>query len=238
MLPFLWPKERPFIKVMFVTSVVALLCSKLCNVASPIALKYAIDAVVDGEFSVGAILAYGPDPLRRVSVQRDQGQRVRVRLHARVPENLLRTFTHVMSLSLRFHISRKTGSVIRVLARLRELRCAPAVHLVPGGAHIPGGGDGVRVPVDFLLVVLWRDHVHGHLRVAAFTIPFTEWRNKFRREQTQADDVFNQKATDSLLNYETVKLFCARAAHRARVRRGAGENAGGVPAHDAVRSRV
>ena len=43
----------------------------------------------------------------------------------------------------------------------------------------------------------------------AFTVPFTEWRNKFRRQQTDADDVFNQKATDSLLNFETVKLFCA-----------------------------
>ena len=42
-----------------------------------------------------------------------------------------------------------------------------------------------------------------------FTVPFTEWRNKFRREQTEADDRFNQKATDSLLNFETIKLFCA-----------------------------
>merc|ERR1719409_1940179 len=42
-----------------------------------------------------------------------------------------------------------------------------------------------------------------------FTVPFTEWRNKFRREMTVADDAFNQKATDSLLNFETIKLFCA-----------------------------
>ena len=67
----------------------------------------------------------------------------------------------------------------------------------------------VACTCGFSALVLRRDHVHGHPRHAAFTIPFTEWRNKFRREQTQADDVFNQKATDSLLNYETVKLFCA-----------------------------
>ena len=45
-----------------------------------------------------------------------------------------------------------------------------------------------------------------------FTVPFTEWRNKFRREMTVADDAFNQKATDSLLNFETIKLFRNRTS--------------------------
>lgn len=43
----------------------------------------------------------------------------------------------------------------------------------------------------------------------AFTVLVTEWRNKYRRLQTQSDDAFNQKAIDSLLNFETVKYFCA-----------------------------
>ena len=43
----------------------------------------------------------------------------------------------------------------------------------------------------------------------AFTVAVTEWRNKYRRLQTQMDDAFNTKAVDALLNFETVKYFCA-----------------------------
>ena len=144
MLPVSLAAERPFIKVMFVSSVVALLCSKLCNVASPIALKYAIDAVVDGEFSVGAIFAYGLIRFGGGSVQRDQGQRVRVRLHARRPGKSPSEPSRTSCRSSRSsvpHQSQNRFGDSRVLAR-PKLRCAPAVHLVPGGAHIPGGGDG------------------------------------------------------------------------------------------------
>ena len=98
MLPFLWPKDRPFIKLCMVLSVFFLLCSKLCNVASPIALKYAVDAVVKGEFSVEAILAYG---LLRFAGQffnelKDNAFAY-VSTHASRKISL-RTFTHVMGL--------------------------------------------------------------------------------------------------------------------------------------------
>ena len=36
-------------------------------------------------------------------------------------------------------------------------------------------------------------------------------RSKFRRLQTENDDAFNQTAMDALLNFETVKYFCAGA---------------------------
>ena len=210
MLPFLWPKERPFIKVMFVTSVVALLCSKLCNVASPIALKYAIDAVVDGEFSVGAILAYG-----LIRFAGSLFNEIKDNAFAFVSTHAsrkisLRTFTHVMSLSLRFHISRKTGSVIRACSRGSESFAALLRYISFQVAPI--FLEVAMVCVYLWIFYSWYFGVITFMVIfvyAAFTIPFTEWRNKFRREQTQADDVFNQKATDSLLNYETVKLFCA-----------------------------
>ena len=120
MLPFLWPKDRPFIKLCMVLSVFFLLCSKLCNVASPIALKYAVDAVVKGEYSTNAILAYG---LLRFAGQffnelKDNAFAY-VSTHASRKISL-RTFTHVMGLSLRFHINRKTGAVIRACSRGSE----------------------------------------------------------------------------------------------------------------------
>ncbi|MDB5314195.1 MAG: transporter ATP-binding protein/permease, partial [Rhodospirillales bacterium] len=49
----------------------------------------------------------------------------------------------------------------------------------------------------------------------AFTLVFTDWRTRFRREMNETDQEANTKAVDSLLNYETVKYF-NNEAHEAR----------------------
>jgi ATP-binding cassette subfamily B (MDR/TAP) protein 6 len=43
------------------------------------------------------------------------------------------------------------------------------------------------------------------------TIAVTEWRGAFRREMNRTDNVKSARATDALLNYETVKLFTNEA---------------------------
>jgi ATP-binding cassette, subfamily B, heavy metal transporter len=48
-----------------------------------------------------------------------------------------------------------------------------------------------------------------------FTLGFTTWRTKYRREMNDVDSEANTKALDSLLNYETVKYF-GNEAHEAR----------------------
>ncbi len=50
----------------------------------------------------------------------------------------------------------------------------------------------------------------------AFTFRVTEWRVKIRREMNRQDTDANQKAIDSLLNFETVKYFGAEAREAAR----------------------
>ena len=40
-----------------------------------------------------------------------------------------------------------------------------------------------------------------------FTVVFTSWRVKYRRQMNEVDSEANTKALDSLLNYETVKYF-------------------------------
>ena len=49
-----------------------------------------------------------------------------------------------------------------------------------------------------------------------FTFRVTEWRVKLRREMNDQDQDANQKAIDSLLNYETVKYFNADGREAAR----------------------
>ena len=49
-----------------------------------------------------------------------------------------------------------------------------------------------------------------------FTFKVTEWRVKLRREMNDQDTDANQKAIDSLLNFETVKYFGAEAREARR----------------------
>lgn len=49
-----------------------------------------------------------------------------------------------------------------------------------------------------------------------FTISVTEWRTKFRRLMNESENQANEKAVDALLNYETVKYFCAEEHEKIR----------------------
>ncbi|HAR53979.1 MAG TPA: metal ABC transporter permease, partial [Roseovarius nubinhibens] len=49
-----------------------------------------------------------------------------------------------------------------------------------------------------------------------FTFKVTEWRVKLRRQMNDQDTDANQKAIDSLLNFETVKYFGAEGREAAR----------------------
>lgn len=122
----------------------------------------------------------------------------------------LKVFTHVMDLSLKFHISRKTGAVIRGCARGSEsfalLLKYISFQIAPIFIEVAMVCCFLWVQYDWYFGIITFCVIFAYI---GFTVPFTEWRNKFRREQTEADDRFNQKATDSLLNFETIKLFCA-----------------------------
>jgi ATP-binding cassette, subfamily B, heavy metal transporter len=59
-------------------------------------------------------------------------------------------------------------------------------------------------PVVFFLVTLGSVVVY-----IGATVVLTEWRAKYFKSMAQKDTEYNQKATDSLLNFETVKYFNA-----------------------------
>jgi len=211
LLPYLWPKGKPMLRVMMAASVMFLLASKVSNVASPIALKAAVDKIAAGEDGyLQPILIYGA--LRfggNLFAELKDNCFAYVAAHASRGISL-RVFTHVMDLSLRFHINRKTGAVIRACARGSE----SFANLL---RYISFQIAPIFLEVGLVCVYLFSQYEWYFAVITAgvifayigFTVPFTEWRNKFRRNMVEADDAFNQKATDSLLNFETIKLFCA-----------------------------
>ena len=120
----------------------------------------------------------------------------------------LSVFAHLHALSMRYHMDRQTGGLSRVIER---------------------GTRGITFVLNFLLFniiptileiflvagILWGMFDFSFAAVTlltiglyvAFTLMFTNWRLRFRREMNQTDQDANTKAIDSLLNYETVKYF-------------------------------
>lgn len=224
--PYLWPRGQVWIRWRVVLALAALFLAKLIAVGTPFFYKAAVDALAgEGESAawmlafgaVGLTVAYGMARLMTVGFQQ-----LRDVIFARVAQRALRalaleTFTHIHRLSLRYHIGRRTGGLSRIIER---------------------GVKGVEFLLRFMLfsvgplilelmligIVLWTLFDIRYLAVVmvviaayvAFTFRVTEWRVKLRKRMNDQDTDANQKAIDSLLNFETVKYFAAEGREAAR----------------------
>ena len=224
-IPYLWPKGQSWVKWRVVISVISLVIAKLVAVATPMILGAAVDSLsgvghVNRLFMLGAVgltIAYG---LSRVL---DSGfQQLRDVVFAKVGQRALRqvgleTFQHIHNMSLRYHLSRKTGGLSRVMERgvkgvsflLRFLLFSIGplmLQLVLISAALATFFD-----VRYLIVI-----AVAVVAYVWFTAVVTEWRVKIRKEMNDQDNDANQKAIDSLLNFETVKYFGAEAREAGR----------------------
>ena len=224
--PYLWPAGQVWIKWRVVVALVLLLASRLVSVATPLVYKWAVDALggVDstpafmlGAGAVGLTVAYGVARLFNVGFQqlRDVvftpvGQRALRRL-------ALETFTHIHLLSMRYHITRKTGGLSRIIERgvkgvdflLRFLLFS----IVPLVLELL-----LTAGILFFLFDVWylAAVVVTIVLYVWFTVAVTEMRVRIRKEMNDQDTDANQKAIDSLLNFETVKYFGAEDWEAAR----------------------
>ena len=224
-IPYLWPKGQSWVKWRVIISVVSLVFAKLVAVATPMILGASVDSLsgvghVNRLFMLGAVgltIAYG---LSRVL---DSGfQQLRDVVFAKVGQRALRqvgleTFQHIHNMSLRYHLSRKTGGLSRVMERgvkgvsflLRFLLFSIGplmLQLVLISAALATFFD-----VRYLIVI-----AVAVVAYVWFTAVVTEWRVKIRKEMNDQDNDANQKAIDSLLNFETVKYFGAEAREAGR----------------------
>ncbi|BCL70671.1 metal ABC transporter permease [Vibrio nigripulchritudo] len=217
--PYLWPEDKPWVKQRVVIAMVALGISKLVAVFAPFLYKAVVDLLA-GEsneqewlFALGAIglvVAYGMNQVFKVGFEE-----LRNVVFAKVGQRALRsvaleTISHIHKLSLRYHVTRKTGALSRVMER---------------------GVKGIDFLLRFILfsigplllelilisIILLFAFDFWYLLVVSvtvttyivFTAKVTEWRVRIRKEMNEKDKDANQKAIDSLLNFETVKYFGA-----------------------------
>ena len=218
-LPYLWPADKPWVKRNVLLAMLALVVAKIVAVATPFAYKYAVDALAgdapEGGFAlaIGAIsltVIYGLARLMEVGFQQ-----LRDAIFASVGQRALRqlaleTFTHIHQLSLRYHITRKTGGLSRVIERgIKGVEFLLRFMLFSVGPLILQllmTGVILAVVFDIWYLVV----VAGTIALYVwFTFKITEWRVRIRKEMNDQDTDANQKAIDSLLNFETVKYFGA-----------------------------
>jgi ATP-binding cassette subfamily B protein len=214
LMPYLWPKDAGLRMRVFVS----LLCMMLGIAATfyfPLLMGQLTDrlavkpaAAIAIGLTLGLVGAYVASRiLMQAFGQLRDGIFAKVLYHA-MREVAVQTFAHVHTLSLRFHLERKTGGLSRVIDRgikgIDNLLSFALFSIFPTIFQL------LAFSIYMWMKLGWAVAVTTLVMVAAytwFTFAITRWRVAIRREMNQSDTDANTKAVDSLLNFETVKYF-------------------------------
>jgi len=224
-LPYLWPKGQAWVKWRVIIALVSLVMAKLVAVATPMIMGAAVDNLSgDGGPSqilmlgaIGLTVAYGLSRILESAFQQ-----LRDIVFAKVGQRALRkvgleTFQHIHNMSLRYHLSRQTGGLSRVMER-----GVKGVSFLLRFLLFSIGPLALQlILISIALATLFNVRYLGVIALAVvayvlFTAVVTEWRVKIRKVMNDQDKDANQKAIDSLLNFETVKYFGAEMREAGR----------------------
>ncbi len=214
-LPYLWPKERPELRWRIAWAAFFVLIAKVVVLALPFAYAGAVDAMSKrGDpalwVPLGLVIAYAAG--RFATVLFDNVRNV---IFERVGQDAVRqltedVFARLHRLSLRFHLSRRTGEVTKIVERGSKSINTMIYFLLFNIA--PTAVEMLVVAGIFYVKFGWEIVLATAVTVASYiwiTRTITEWRTKLRAQMNDLDGLALARAVDSLLNYETVKYFGA-----------------------------
>lgn len=190
-----------------------LVLAKVVNVILPLILKYIVDDLSDPtvqlvSMPLALLFAYG---LLRFSTT-FFGE-LRDAIFSRVAERGMRriglkVFSHLHTLDLNFHLSRKTGGLSRDIERgtsgIAFLLRFMLFNILPTLLELTLICGILFFNYNTWYVLITLTAVVSYI---GFSVVVTEWRLRFVREANQMDNKSNTRAIDSLLNFETVKYF-------------------------------
>jgi ATP-binding cassette subfamily B protein len=224
LMPYLWPKGRRDLKWRVVISLACLLGAVGATGAYPLFMGWATNALaVKPYFSIPLAItivwivsySFGRILMQAMAQLRD-GIFAKVQYHA-MREVGVKTFAHLHSLSLRFHLERKTGGLSRVIERgtkgIDTLLSFAIFSIFPTIFVLIVFSVEMYFTLDLISTLVMLVAVALYVW---FTFAVTRWRIQFRRDMNMSDQDANTKAVDSLLNYETVKYFNAEKHETAR----------------------
>ncbi len=223
-LPYLWPQNRPDLKRRIIISLLLVLMAKGVILSLPFAYKYAVDAMAGegGQAGLAAIpmamvIAYAGG--RFAAVMFDNVRNITFEKVGQDAARELATdvFGRLHRLSLRFHLSRRTGEVTKVIERgtksIESMLYFILFNIAPTIIEL------TVVAVIFYVLFGWELVAATAVTVVTYiavTRWITEWRTKLRAKMNDLDGTALARAVDSLLNYETVKYFGAEERERKR----------------------
>ncbi|KAM9820598.1 ATP-binding cassette sub-family B member 6 [Neosynchiropus ocellatus] len=220
LVPYMWPRGNVLLQILVLFCLGLLAVERVINVFVPIYYKNIVNELTDHSswrslattvciyvllkfMQGGGAGASGFVSNMRsflwIRVQQFTNRVVQVRL-----------FAHLHALSLRWHLGRKTGDVLRSIDRgtssINSLLSYIVFSIFPTIADIV---------ISIIYFVTYFNAWFGLIVFVCMTlyltltIIITEWRTKYRRDMNQQDNNAKTKAVDSLLNFETVKYYNA-----------------------------
>ena len=221
-LPYLWPRDNPSLKRRIVIAVFFVLAAKATILALPFAYKNAVDTMTNGAtdaylvplalvlaFVLGRFTSLVFDNLRNIAFER-VGQDATRKLAEDV-------FHRLHRLSLRFHLSRRTGEVTKTIERgtksIDSMLYFLLFNIAPTVIELTAVGVIFYINFGWELVAATAFTVISYILITRW---ITEWRTKLRKEMNDLDGRALDRAVDSLLNYETVKYFGAEEREEER----------------------
>lgn len=221
LLPFLWPKELK-LQLLVMACFTLLAMGRVVNVLVPYSYKVLVEELTAASSDPNDTSKYHPFAWSSILfytffrfLQGGVGVLSSLQYFLWIPvgqyttrEICVRMLEHLHSLSLDFHISSKTGEVLRVMDRgtssIGSLLSYLAFNILPVFVDIGFAVVYFSVAFDWTIALIV---LVTMILYIIFTILITEWRTKFRREMNELDTASRGRAVDSLLNFETVKYF-------------------------------
>ncbi|OWF39062.1 ATP-binding cassette sub-family B member 6, mitochondrial-like [Mizuhopecten yessoensis] len=230
MLPYVWPKGSRWRQLVVIACLVILGVGRGINVLVPIYSKYIVNSLSEGpvsttvqadvhrpEFCWEYILIYSVLLFLKGGGSGTSGFLSNIRTFLWIPVQQFTTrkiqvklFRHLHSLSLRWHLQRKTGEVLRVVDRgtnsINSLLSYVVFQILP---------TIIDIVIAIVYFITTFNYLFGLVVFVCMvlyltvTIGVTEWRTKYRRDMNKLDNERNSKSVDSLLNFETVKYYGA-----------------------------
>ncbi|EMR08161.1 hypothetical protein PNEG_03336 [Pneumocystis murina B123] len=214
--PYLWPKDVLFLQIMIFFCFILLIVSRYINILVPQQLGIVTDklnAYVDKKeniwISIFLFMFYR-------FLQGNMGLLGSIRSYLWIPINQHayqtlseKAFEHIHTLSLDFHLSKKTGEIISALDHGSSINTFFEMIIF----------QVLPVIIDIFVAIIYffiNFDAYFALNVVIMaisyiyaTIKITEWRTEYRRDMVNKHrDEYSIKS-DSITNYETVKYFNA-----------------------------
>ncbi|XP_058075257.1 ABC transporter B family member 25, mitochondrial-like isoform X2 [Magnolia sinica] len=226
---YLWLKDNLEFRLRVMMALGLLVGAKVLNVQVPFLFKLAIDwlSTVTGSANTLASFTAANSTLLALFVSpaavlvgygiaragASACNELRNAVFSKVALRAIRTvsrkvFAHLHDLDLKFHLSRQTGALNRIIDRgsraINFILSSMVFNVVPTVLEI-SMVSGI-LAYNYGASFAWITSLSVAAYVA-FTLTVTQWRTKFRQAMNKADNDASSRAIDSLINYETVKYF-------------------------------